>query len=95
MGRKPAGMSDEDFRAYVKRQGQEVPPEIEQYMPDGPPVLTEREKEFGRKVAREQTIEERLTGLDYPMQRYLWEKFRADVLRGTRKWLRKVWLIRS
>ncbi len=52
MHRKPAGMSDGAFRAYLKRQGQEIPPEIEQYMRDGPPVLTEKEKAFARELAR-------------------------------------------
>lgn len=94
MSRKPAGVSDAEFQAYLVRQGQEIPPEIEQYMPDGPPVLTEREKAFARKLEKEQTIEERLAGLDYSMERYIWDRFRAEVLRGARKWLKKVWLIR-
>lgn len=44
MGRKPNGMSESEYREYVKRQGQETLPEIERFLPDGPPVLTEEEK---------------------------------------------------
>lgn len=46
MGRKPKGMPESEYRAYLKRQGQETPPEIEQFLPDEPPVLTEEEKMF-------------------------------------------------
>lgn len=55
MGRKPEGMPESEYRAYLKRQGQETPAEIEQYLADGPPVLTEEEQLFADELAERVT----------------------------------------